>query len=455
MEEKKEYYQTNALVEARKHYGIIEHRIFRLALSYVNPHFKDSKYFDENFKPLHLDSEQVKKIFGNGTKALFERIKMACQNMIKSYIEVGDSKNFLIFPVFEYIEFKTDSGLDLKFNEKMKPFILELYKGNYTKSFLQLSFSLDNKRALTLLELMLQYSGKAEKGIIEREILADDLKFYFDIGEDKYKGRMNNFRYMTLNPAIKAINEKTTYYIEPEYITKYGRYKAIQSFIFRMHLPKKENIVQAPGQAPGQVTEFSKEENIINGALDERDVSNETIENKDNKKVKLIQDFTEEELKIIIDLRKIGIRPDIAVEKLNEVGTEFINYWLNELSKVKQYINSPSGFIMSKLDDPDNNRPKYKYTDIKEAYDNIQKNKRNEERRKEEEERKQREEEQRQADERRAKRTKFNQEKLNSLIKIFKENNYSFPEEYEQYLKDNYWTAFEFHQAYYREIHGL
>lgn len=447
-----EYYQSNVLVQARKHYGIIEHRLFRLALSACNPEFKGSKFYDTEFKPFHLDALEVRNLFDQEDKRIYEKLTFACHNMVKSYIEVGNAKEFLLFPVFEYIEFSVEKGLDLKFNARMKPFILELSQGNYTQSFLQLSFALSGKRALTLLELMLQYRGKAKGGIIERTIDVDELRFAFDVDDNAYKGRMNNFKQIVLNPAIKEINEKTDYYIDPEYDILYGRYKAIKSFTFRMRVPKNEKLffsgsaVQAEPEKPtnkktapadAELSPLPKSENA--------DFANAKIHD-------VHDDFTEEEIKIIIDLGKLGIKADISIEKLREVGAEYIKYWLAEMQKAREYIKNPAGFILSKLENPEDNKTRYKDEDFIKAYQDIQTEKRKAELKKQEEEEEKRKIEKREAEERRAKRTEFDEEKIKYLVKIYKENDCTFPPEVVEFLNDNYWTTSEFSTKYWREI---
>ena len=68
MERKKapEVYQANPLIEARKPMNALEMRLFLLAVAAVNPHLSEKdKYYDHEFKELHLKPGELKVIFGN------------------------------------------------------------------------------------------------------------------------------------------------------------------------------------------------------------------------------------------------------------------------------------------------------------------------------------------------------------------------------------------------------
>ena len=249
-------YQANPLIQARKHYGIIEHRLFRLAIADLRPKLKNSLYYDEEFRPFHMTAKEVLDQFqgeeGGERHSLYERIFEAHKNMMGSYVQIGTARNHRLFPVFEEISFNVKDGLFIQFHKHMRKFLLDLEHGGYTKSFLKLAFSLSSTYALILLELMLQFQGMQKNGRIERDLDMEELRFSMDVPENAYGGRIDNFRRRVLDAAIREINEKTDYRMEPKYGLLRGQYNRVKGFHFVLHLPEaKEQEKEPPAPADG------------------------------------------------------------------------------------------------------------------------------------------------------------------------------------------------------------
>ena len=236
-------YQANPLIQARKHYRIMEHRLFRLAIADVRPKLKNSLYYDEDFRPFHMDTAELLEMFqseGMEINGIYTRLRESCKNMFDSHFEIGDGKDFELCHVFEKIKFIAKSGLDIQFHKDMKKHLLNLEHGNYTISFLKISFSLSSTYALILLELMLQYRGMQKDGIIQRDLSVEEIRFFLNIPDKAYVGRMNNFRKRVVDAAIREINEKTEYHLEPSYGILRGQNNQVIGFHFVLHLPEKE-----------------------------------------------------------------------------------------------------------------------------------------------------------------------------------------------------------------------
>jgi hypothetical protein len=252
-------YQSNAVIQSRKHFGIIEHRLFRLALADLRPKLKNSLYYDEEFRPFHMTAKEVLDMFqevtGGERHSLYERLLVAHRTMIGSYVEIGTAKDHVLFPVFERIKFSAKEGLSIQFHKDMRKLLLDLEKGNYTRTFLRLSFSLSSTYSLILLELMLQYQGMKKDGVIERDLTVEELRFSMDVPENAYDGRMNNFRKRVIDAAIAEINEKTDYYIEPKYGLNRGKYNKVTGFHFVLHLPQ---VVQSEAVLPAPAADLEE-----------------------------------------------------------------------------------------------------------------------------------------------------------------------------------------------------
>lgn len=374
-----EYYQANALVQARtKNYDIVEHRLFRMAIADLNPKLKNSKYYNEEFPTFHLSTAEVVAEFqgedGN-SNSIYERLLIAYRNMIQSYVEVGDPKNPKLYPIFAEIDFSIKNGLTIQFNPKMKPFLLNFENGNYTRCFLEMAFELSSKYSLILLELMLQYRGTQKNKVIERRITPEELRFALDVKDNTYK-LMQDFIKKVINPAIKQINERTNYYINPEYKIERGRWRKIKAFVFTMILPdadaeskpkikpKKEDIpavdnattaISAEDNQTEHQEEYKKAKKKINevGPAELPPTNQqEEWQEEPKKPKKRLEDFTKEEAYALAKLLKFKIVEKVAFVTLEKYGVKAINWAVQNYQNAKNrgvVINNPAGFILDKI----------------------------------------------------------------------------------------------------------
>lgn len=226
-------YQSNPLIEARKPLNALEMRLFLLAVENVNPHISgNDKYYDKDFEEFHLTPAEVKSIFRHGE--YLKRLECVCDDMLQKIVTVRSRDGgFVKFSVFVRIKYTPKDGLYIKFNEDMRPFLLDIYESGdgYTKISMKQIFNLSSAYAMRLLELMLQYRGTMQGKVITRHIELDKLRFFFDIGPFQYKQIGPFCKYVLDNP-IKEINEKTQYHMT--YVrTKTGR--KVTGFTFSMN----------------------------------------------------------------------------------------------------------------------------------------------------------------------------------------------------------------------------
>ena len=324
-------YQNNSILIARKHYGIIEHRLLRLAIADLKPHLKNAAYYDKEIRPFHMDAPEVIELFGGTTnKRIYNQLRDACRQMFDSKIEVGNEKDFKLVHLFDEISFDAEKGLDIYFSQRVKNLLLEMEHGNYTRTILGLSFSLSSRYSLILLELMLQFQGKKKNGVIERDLSIEELRFSLDVPEDAYKGRMSNFRRFVIDASISEINQKTDYYIEPDYGLRRGRFNKVTGFHFVLHLPKKdEKLSEGDTVVKGQPT--LKEPQPIEKELEELG------------QTKL---FAENEV-LISKLLKHGILLERAEELIFRYGAEQVEANIKYALGNKHNKKSMSGWIIS------------------------------------------------------------------------------------------------------------
>ena len=240
--------QANPLIEARKHMNVTEMRLFGLGLSDIKPHITDDKIYDVEFHDTWItykeledlfnisekDNKKKKKISGGNITNLKRQIKKAFQ----SYIEIPNDKGgFRLNHIYEEMEYFPQEGLLIRFHDKLKPYILDLVGKAYTSYKLKLLFLLSSEYSQRIMELLLKQQGFFKKGHkkIYYEVTVEELRREFDIPDNLYVGRMDNFKSRVLDLPIKEINEKTDYEVSYEDI-KRGR----KITGFRLWLEMKE-----------------------------------------------------------------------------------------------------------------------------------------------------------------------------------------------------------------------
>lgn len=216
-------FQLNPLIEAQKDFDVMETRLFYLGLQDVNPHLTENdKFFDKQFPDTIITPSELIKIFGHGQ--YIKEVDKAANRLISRYIHIVYEDGFDYYTIFQHIRYRENKGLFIKFSEDMRPFLLDIYqsyrKYGFTKTDMKQIFTLGSAYAMRLLELILQYRGKAKNGIIEREISIDDLRYKLNVPEGAYKGRIGNFRQFVLDKPIEDINKNTQYFITYETVKK-------------------------------------------------------------------------------------------------------------------------------------------------------------------------------------------------------------------------------------------
>jgi len=148
-----------------------------------------------------------------------------------------DSNTFLKTTFLSSTEyFLDDSTVELSFDKKLKPYLLQL-KNNFTMYQFENVVALSSFYAIRIYELCKQYET-----IKERTIEIKELKEILDIKAESYN-IYNNFKQKVLEIAEREINEKTDINISFEEI-KTGRKVTSIKFIIKSKVKeiKKRNI---------------------------------------------------------------------------------------------------------------------------------------------------------------------------------------------------------------------
>ena len=242
---RKDIYQSNPLIQARKDFDVIGMRVFFLGLRGLNPHFSErDKYYDAEFNRLFIPTSKVTELFGGNTKYLKE-LKKACTKLFDAIVELNYADGgFKLMHMFDELEYKPKEGLYLQFSRKMRPYILDLFQTRgYTRINVEYLFKLSSPYAVRLLELLLQYQNiKQFKELMEikRKLTIEELRFALNVPEDTYSDRMDNFKKFVLDDPIKEINTRTPYIVRYETVKTGRKVVAFEFIMDTYNVPKDE-----------------------------------------------------------------------------------------------------------------------------------------------------------------------------------------------------------------------
>ena len=249
-------YQGNPLIQSRKYFNAIGTRLFILGLMTLNPHLsKNDKHFDKEFPLVFVSTNELTKLFGH-TEYL-SLLKVECEKLFNSSISLDyTDKSFTLMHSFNVMEYKSNEGLYIQFDPKMKPYLLELVNGGYTAMNIVQIFNLTSTYAVRLIELCLQYRNMTKGSVITRKLTIEELKFYLNVPENAYVGRLDHFKQYVIKEPIEEITKKTDFRLS--YSTeKEGR--RVKKFVFKLDISgvpadtlniKAERIDKLPVSAP-------------------------------------------------------------------------------------------------------------------------------------------------------------------------------------------------------------
>lgn len=251
-------YQTNPLIESRKHMNLTEQRLFLIALQGLIPKLsEDAGIYDLEFHEMLVPASELQDLL-NSNGGSVDNLKKSLTNAFKSaHIEVRYGKGGIFLRhIFSKLDYVPQKGLRVQLDPELKPFILDLVNKPYTSYALKYVFPLSSEYALRIVELMLQYKGLTKKNedkddgsrVATRYFSVDDLRFKLDVPPTKYVGRMDNFRQFILDNPIAEINRKTMFHITYE-VNKDGR--NVIGFTLHMVIPaeafsKAKTTIDAP-----------------------------------------------------------------------------------------------------------------------------------------------------------------------------------------------------------------
>lgn len=235
----------NPFFESRKSYTEIQRKLLYIAISHLNPKLGSSQIdFEKNFFEINIPK---RKIINFLNEAYYSTLKTICQQMASKTVIIKDNpadEEFYIATVFSSIRFDR-KGLTFKFNEDMRPFLLDLREKFATTPLLKI-LALESNYAIALYELVIANHWKHQF-----DISLDDLKKFLCVENHKSYTRMCDFRRYCLDLPLKDLNAK----LSEELFVGYTTIKAGRKVVgFRFHIKDKKELSQQDTPAPIQTS---------------------------------------------------------------------------------------------------------------------------------------------------------------------------------------------------------
>lgn len=238
--------QPREIIEARRHWGIFETRLFAFAISNNHPHIPNAEYVDIEFRKAHLSFDETMEVFSRsdvghkGTRKDVDReIAKAVHSLAETTIDIGTPKNPASFPVFAMVTFNQQEGLTMLFSPLLTKILLELKGRPYTITQFVDSLALSTSKSVFFLQWLQEYNYMGESDgkngrIWDRQGTLEELKFILGLDVHSYPNRVDAFRRKAIVPAIKEICARLPYEIT---VTpwKKGRGGKIVGFVFHVH----------------------------------------------------------------------------------------------------------------------------------------------------------------------------------------------------------------------------
>ena len=230
----KEVVQANPLIEARKHMNLSEMRLFLLGLQGIKPNIStDGNIHDVEFHDIWVSPSQLERLF-SGKTASITNLKRHIKSAYNGFIELAfDGGGFGLRHIYAKMDYFPQKGPLIKFDDEMKPYILDILNQSYTRYALKHVFPLSSEYGWRIMELLLEYQGYLKKGkpFIYRKFTLSEIRFLLNVPEGLYEGRLDNFRVRVLDTPIREINEKTIYHV---WYDAYKEGRKIAGFTFYM-----------------------------------------------------------------------------------------------------------------------------------------------------------------------------------------------------------------------------
>lgn len=187
--------QSNELLEAPLYNNALQLKVFSKVIVAIRK--------DENKESYAFPVNELLEEFEAG-KDNYSYLKQECKKMFRVIdLSVPNKKGFHLSVLFTDIILSEKGLVSFEVNPKLKPLILDLSKGKYTKYYFENISRLKGIYSIRIYELLKQYQN-----IGYRKIKVDDLKYFLAIESKKYT-KYSHLKARVVVPSQKELEEKT------------------------------------------------------------------------------------------------------------------------------------------------------------------------------------------------------------------------------------------------------
>ncbi|MBC8059631.1 MAG: replication initiation protein [Clostridiaceae bacterium] len=205
--------KSNYFIEASYKLSLQEHRITYILTTKIEKN-------DEEFKPYRFSSKEITNILKNHKFTMAELIK-TIDSLRNKELVIRKESSVLTTKWLSSAEYFDDGTMELCFDTKLKPYLLQL-KDKFTSLDFDNAIKFKSTYSIRMYELLKQY-----KAIGERVLEIEDLREKFCIGENEYE-RYNDFKRKIIIQAQNEINKNTEISFDYEEIKKGKKIVAIK-----------------------------------------------------------------------------------------------------------------------------------------------------------------------------------------------------------------------------------
>lgn len=249
--------KENSLIQASYNLTLVEQRLILLAIIVIREHTHNNEldYIAFN-KPVRVYAEDYIKQFGiKSPSTAYEGLKDACKALFARQFSYQEKRKKGVANVtsrwvsdIAYID--NEALVEVTFARAIIPLITELEKNLTSYEIKQVS-GLTSGYAIRLYELLVAWKNKGVSPKVELGVF----RARMGLTPEQYT-RMDNFKRIVLDPAVKQINEQTDITVKYKQFKKGRKVDSFQFSIKTKIEPKERNVT--PNRDPDTPDMFHK-----------------------------------------------------------------------------------------------------------------------------------------------------------------------------------------------------
>ena len=240
--------KSNALLEARYNFSLLEIKLLLSVISQIKREDKDFQCYRvylNDFTDI-IDKKGIK----------YEHLRNTARSLKAKVIEIETETGHLITNYVSDIQlYKNDGYIDFYVSKLLKPYLLEL-KSNFTIYDIRNVIQCGSAHSIRMYQLLKQYES-----IGVRRITVEDLKRMLGLDEGQYK-RFNNLRARVIDVAKAELIKHSDIYFDYT-LKRKGRF--IHTVIFEIHKKQQKRMFDTKEDAArdlGYVETLEKVEHL-------------------------------------------------------------------------------------------------------------------------------------------------------------------------------------------------